>query len=435
MSAARHRGLVGAVAGVAMLALLAVVAMSRRSSGVTVSGVRLERNFFFSDSGAVGRVQALASAEAAQGKKSGGVKVLLKKELDKQVHDREAHRYANALKKGGLNVDPAAEKTIMSAFAKSKRGASSLAVDNKLQKQVVLAGAITGKERTIPVHHYRHYARAGARQPVRISDKLTLAEAILSGHSGPTGGRFAGVTDPAAKHAAIQHKKASFKSQMKAQLKQKAKIMEKQGLKALAPKHMARAYKPLKGAFAKDMMAQLNQKEKHMAASVWHRQVKAVTSQDLATARWDSARQWATKEEGSGGKMAVDTTLYSKPGHAKPQLTVGSSSDATKISVTSGADKNRQQLELMMEKELNEKASKIERRNFDKIAEKSMPKKDHHKETDLVDLEAAKAASGFSREKLEKTLEQSIHQIDDSTAESLYHQGLISEKFDGAIVS
>jgi len=62
------------VVGGASVALLAVAMLT-----VTARpGELLKRNFFFSDSGAVGRVMSLASAEASVGKRSGGVKALLK---------------------------------------------------------------------------------------------------------------------------------------------------------------------------------------------------------------------------------------------------------------------------------------------------------------------------------------------------------------------
>ena len=60
--------------GGASVALLAVAILT----GTARPGELLKRNFFFSDSGAVGRVMSLASAEASVGKRSGGVKALLK---------------------------------------------------------------------------------------------------------------------------------------------------------------------------------------------------------------------------------------------------------------------------------------------------------------------------------------------------------------------
>jgi len=418
--------------GLAVLALLAVVVLTGSSARPSVL---LQHDFFFSDSGAVGRVEALASAEASQGKGGGGVKALLKTVLNKQVSDREMHnregqRYANALRAGGLNMDPAAEKTIMKAVAHSKRGASSLAISNTLQKQVVLAGAIKGTQ-----HHERAPARAHIAAG-KATDKLRLAEAIMSGTSGPTGGRQfvrqvkEGVTHPKDKHAALTKKKASFKSQMKAQLAQKTAMMEKKGLQASAHSHQAQTIKPLKGNFAKSMMAQLNSKEAHLAKKAWHSQVKAVTKQDLSTASWDSAKQDEEKGEG------VDTTLYSNRPH-KPELTVGSASDDTQISVSDGASTDRARLEKEMERELNSKADSIQRTNFNSIAAASMPKKDAHQETDLVSNEAKQSASDseMSRSQLEQKLEGSIHNIDHSREEALYHAGLVKEKFDGAVES
>ena len=119
--ARRPAALVGAVGVTALAALLAVVLLSR-----TGPAALLQPDFFFGDSGAVGRMQALAGAEASMGKSGAGVKALLKRELNNQVHAREAHRYAHALQMGGLQVDPAAEKTIMTAFRRVKRGAASL---------------------------------------------------------------------------------------------------------------------------------------------------------------------------------------------------------------------------------------------------------------------------------------------------------------------
>lgn len=253
----------------------------------------------------------------------------------------------------------------------------------------------------------------------------------MDGRSGPTGGsRLAvakGTTDPAAKHAALQGKKATFKSEMKQQLAQKTAAMEKKDLTASA-KNQPKALKPLKGKFAESMMAQLNEKAKHMAKSAWHSQVKAVTEQDLATAQWDSAK----RSENKG--MGVDTTLYGKYEHAKPALTVGSSTDDTEISVSDGAHTDRLKLEKQMEAELNSKAQSIEHKNFEAIARASMPRKDKHAETDLVKKEAAQA-EGLSRERLEKTLESSIRSIDHVRGEALYHKGLVKEKFDGAVVS
>lgn len=103
-------------------------------------------------------------------------------------------------------MDPAAEKTIMKAVAHSKRGASSLAISNTLQKQVVLAGAIKGTQHHEP--RLRAHIAAG-----KATDKLRLAEAIMSGTSGPTGGRQfvrqvkEGVTHPKDKHAASRRRR------------------------------------------------------------------------------------------------------------------------------------------------------------------------------------------------------------------------------------
>jgi len=415
----------------AALALLGAVGLAWRSLG---PNTLLARDFFFSDRGAIGRVQALASAEASQGKQS-GVKKLLKKVLDKQVSDREGvrnrmqegSRYARALMKGGLDVDPAAEKTILSAFAKSRTSdTSSLAINNKLQKQVKVAGAITSKV---------HYPRARRHEGGRVhagaaADKLRLAEAILSGRAGPTGGMI----EPEVKHAALKTKKTlvkkqlSFKNQMKAKLAANTAKIEKKGLKAWKTAHAKKqpGLQVLGDSFAKSMMAQLQQKEKHLAAKAWHSQVKAVTQQDLATASWDSAKQEEHKDQG------VDTTLYSRKA-TPPALEVGSDADDTKISVTGGFDKDRQQLEQQMEAELNSKASRIERKDFDTIVKASMPKKHAHPETDMV-KEEAKRTAGESRLRLEKALEQSVKQVDYSREEALYHAGLVKEKFDGAVV-
>ena len=431
----RPTALLAAVGGTALAALLSVALLSRAGPGAL-----LQRNFFFGDSGmpiprdvgAVGRVQELAGAEASMGKSGAGVKALLKRELNNQVHAREALRYTNALKMGGLDVDPAAEKTILTAFKRSKRGPSSLAVSSKLQKQVVIAGVIAGKGTV-------KSAARGAARHAASSDKLRLAEAIMSGHSGPTGGmRKAKVaTRPAAKHAAmqrkkttLQRKKTTFKRQMKAQLEAKTSALEKKDLKAVLhrDKPQPKAMKPLQNSFAKQMMAQLNQKAQHMAASAWHSQVKAVSSKELATAQWGSAK----RAEAKG--MGIDTTLYSKGGGKTPALTVGSSSDNTEISVSDGAHADRLRLEREMMRELNSKASAIERKDFDAIASASMPKAYQHKETDLVKKLATQAASQ-PRMRLEKTLEKSIRSIDYGREEALYHAGLVKEKFDGAVVS
>ena len=319
----RPSALLAAVGGLALAALLSVALISRAGPGALQ-----QRNFFFGESGmpiprdvgAVGRVQELAGAEASMGKSGAGVKALLKRELNNQVHAREALRYTNALKMGGLDVDPAAEKTILTAFKRSKRGPSSLAVSSKLQKQVVIAGVIAGKGTV-------KSAARGATRHAASSDKLRLAEAIMSGHSGPTGGmrKAKGATRPAAKHAALQRKKTTFKTQMKAQLAAKASALEKKDLKAVLhrDKLQPKATKPLQNSFAKQMMAQLNQKAQHMAASAWHSQVKAVSSKDLATAHWGSAKQ--AEAEG----MGIDTTLYSKGGGKTPALTVARGQAAT----------------------------------------------------------------------------------------------------------
>ena len=424
--ARRPAALVGAVGVTALAALLAVVLLSR-----TGPAALLQPDFFFGDSGAVGRMQALAGAEASMGKSGAGVKALLKRELNNQVHAREAHRYAHALQMGGLQVDPAAEKTIMTAFRRVKRGAASLAVSGKLQKQVVLAGAISRGEAATGARRAR--ARRAPAAAAR-SDKLRLAEAIMAGTSGPTGGTTTlaakGATRPAAKHAALQRKKTSFKSQMKAQLAAKTSAMEKTDLRAdlhHGGKAQPAALKPLKGAFALQMMAQLNQKAQHMASSAWHSQVKAVSTQDLATAQWDSAKQ----AEAQG--MGTDTTL-SHGRDSKPALTVGSSSDDTELSVSDGAHADRLRLEKEMEQELNSKASSLERKNFNAIARASMPKASEHKETDFVKKEAKLAASQ-PRSRLEQTLEKSIRSIDNGREETLYHAGLVKEGFDGAVVS
>jgi len=370
--------------------------------------------------------------------------VLNKQVSDREVHNREGQRYANALRAGGLDMDPAAEKTIMQAVSSSKRGASSLAISTKLQKQVVLAGAISGKKPYVHAPARVHFAR-------KSTNKLRLAEAIMDGTSGPTGGplatplakhdrskavmKKAGVTRPQDKHAVLKKKKTSFKSQMKAQLAQKTAMMEKKGLVAAPNRHHVQASKPLKGNFAKSMMHALNQKTAHMAKNAWHHQMKAVTKQDLSTASWDSAKQYQQKEytqkENSEG---VDTTLYSNRA-PKPALTVGSASDDTEISVSDGASKDRARLEKEMEEELNSKAASIERTNFNSIAQASMPKKHAHPETDMVAKEAKEAAADatLSRSKLEQRLEGSIHNIDHSRGEALYHAGLVKEKFDGAV--
>jgi len=422
-------GLLAAVGGTALAALLSVALLSRAGPGAL-----LQRNFFFGDSGmpiprdvgAVGRVQELAGAEASMGKSGAGVKALLKRELNNQVHAREALRYANALKMGGLHVDPAAEKTILTAFRRSKRGPSSLAVSSKLQKQVVIAGVIAGKGTA-------KSAARGAARHAASSDKLRLAEAIMSGRSGPTGGmrKAKGATRPAAKHAALQRKKTTFKSQMKAQLAAKASALEKKDLKTVLhrDKPQTKTMKPLQNSFAKQMIAQLNQRAQHMAASAWHSQVKAVSSKDLATAQWGSAKRAEAE-----GRMGIDTTLYSKGAGKTPALTVGSSSDNTEISVSDGAHADRLRLEREMMRELNSKASAIERKDFDAISSASMPKAYQHKETDLVKKLATQAASQ-PRMRLEKTLEKSIRSIDYGREEALYHAGLVKEKFDGAVVS
>ena len=438
MAQGKLHSLLGVIGGTALLSLLAVVALTSYRTG---RGALLQDDFFLGDfgnqkdGGMVGRVQQLASAEASQGEASGGVKTLLKNMLNKQVHDREAHRYTNALKMGGLNVDPAAEKTIMMAFRKSKRGASSLAIDNKLQKQVVLAGAIKGR---VSHMHEAHQSPRVQRRSLEQSDKLALAEAILSGRSGPTGGSVLprhkpGVTAPAAKHAAIKKKKVTFKKQMTAALEKRTAALEKQARKPHVNKATEHQLVPdvaLKGNFAKAMLANLDQKEQHMASAAWHSQVKAVTSQDLATASWRSAKEAESKG------MGVDTTLDDKSSH-KAALTVGASSDSDQISLSSGvgAAKSREQLEAIMERELNTKASTIERREFDTIAKASMPKTAKHHETDLVKKEAAQEAAGSSRHRLENALEKSVKQIDQSRVEALYHAGLVKEKFDGAVVS
>jgi len=289
-----------------------------------------------------------------------------------------------------------------------------------------VAGAIKGKVRLAraPSHEFGR-AHAGD-----APDKLRLAEAILSGRAGPTGGMI----KPEVKHATLRAKKSlvkkqlSFKNQMKAKLAAKTAKIEKNGLKAWKAAHAKKRpeLKVLGDSFAKSMMAQLQQKEKHMAASAWHSQVKAVTRQDLATASWDSAKQ---SEKGGQG---VDTTLYSSK-TASPALEVGSDADDTKISVTGGFDKDRQQLEQQMEAELNSKASSIERKDFDTIVKSSMPKERAHPETDMV-KEEAKRTAGESRLRLEKTLEQSVKEVDNSREEALYHAGLVKEKFDGATV-
>ncbi len=425
MAVRRPAALVGVVGVAALAALLAVVLLAR-----TGPGALLQPDFFFGDSGAVGRMQALAGAEASMGKSGAGVKALLKQELNNQVHAREAHRYAHALQMGGLQVDPAAEKTIMTAFKRAKRGAASLAVSGKLQKQVVLAGAISHEGAA------KSARRAAARRPPAAarSDKLRLAEAIMSGQSGPTGGTTTlaakGATRPAAKRAALQRKKTSFTTQMRAQLAAKTAAMEKKDLRAShhGGKAQPTALKPLKGAFALQMMAQLNQKAQHMASSAWHSQVKAVSTQDLATAQWDSAKQ----AEAQG--MGTDTTLYHHTRDSKPALTVGSSSDDTELSVSDGAHADRLRLEREMEQELNSKASSLERKNFNAIARASMPKASEHKETDFVKKEAKLAASQ-PRSRLEHTLERSIRSIDHGREEALYHAGLVKENFDGAVVS
>jgi hypothetical protein len=454
MGQGKVHSLLGVIGATALLSLLAVVALTSYRTGRALPAL-LQDDFFFGDygnqkdGGMVGRVQQLASAEASQGKASGGVKTLLKNMLNKQVHDREAHRYTNALKMGGLDVDPAAEKTIMMAFRKSKRGASSLAIDNKLQKQVVLAGAIKGR---VSHMHEAHQSPRVQRHSLEQSDKLALAEAILSGRSGPTGGSILprhkpGVKAPAAKHAAIKKKKhaaikkkkVTFKKQMIAALKKRTAALEKQARKPYVNKATEHQHVPdvaLKGNFAKAMLANLDQKEKHMAraawhsSAAWHSQVKAVTSQDLATASWRSAKEAESKG------MGVDTTLDDKSSH-KAALTVGASSDSDQISLSSGvgAAKSREQLEAIMKRELNTKASSIERREFYKIAKASMPKTAKHLETDLVKKEAAQEAAGSSRHRLENALEKSVKQIDQSRVEALYHAGLVKEKFDGAVVS
>ena len=426
------------VAWTAVLLLLGALAVTWHRAGPSAL---LARDFFFSDQGAIGRVQALASAEASRGKQ-GGVKTLLKKVLDKQVSDREGvrsrmqegSRYAKALMKGGLEVDPAAEKTILSAFANSQRSeTSSLAINDKLQKQVRVAGAIKSKEQYAfkPRHAARHV------HPGAAADKLRLAEAILSGRAGPTGGMI----QPEQKLAALktkkkiaaqkQQKRQSFKNEMKAKLAANTAKIEKRGLKERQSAHSKTKpeVKALQDRFAKSMMDQLRQKTKHMAASAWHNKVKAVTQQDLATASWDSSR---AEEQGEEQDQGLDTTLDGKKA-AAPELEVGSDADNTKISVTGGFDKDRQQLEHQMAAELNSKASQIERKDFDSIVKAHTPRKDAHPETDMVKEEAEKTA-GYSRLRLEKMLEQSVKSVDHSREESLYHAGLVKEKFDGAAV-
>ena len=332
--------------------------------------------------------------------------------------------------KGGLHVDPAAEKTILSAFANSQQSeTSSLAINDKLQKQVKVAGAIRGKEHLASApRHAAQRVRPGA-----AADKLRLAEAILSGRAGPTGG----IIKPDDKRSALKAMKnharknqLSFKHQMKAKLAANTAKIEKKGLQEWKMAHSKKkpAVKALQDSFAKSLMAKLRQKTKDMASSEWHSRVRAVTKQDLATASWNSAKEERQDKQDEG----VDTTL----GHAKPvpELEVGSDADNTKISVMGGFDKDRQQLEQQMEAELNSKASKIERKDFDSIVRSSMPRKDAHPETDMVKEEAKKTAR-YSRLRLEATLEQSVKNVDRSREEALYHAGLVKEKFDGALLA
>ena len=108
---------------------------------------------------------------------------------------------------------------------------------------------------------------------------------------------------------------------MQKQLADKAAVIEKKGLAALrsheresagensAPIAHEMAMKPLKGDFAKKMLAKLNSKAKHLADAAWHDQVTAVTTKDLGTATWPSAKQIEARDDDS---MAVDTTLQGK---------------------------------------------------------------------------------------------------------------------------
>ena len=495
------------------------------------SQVLLQRSHFSegSDRGAVGRAATLAAAESSQGKSKAGVTTLLTKELDQQVESRELHRprgedegvrYANALKKGGLTVDPAAEKTILSAFENSKRGAASLAISNKLQTEVQLAG------------EYAHDRVSALAQRSPANDKLQLAKAIMAGRSGPTGGvaperrRAArhtpaaaslpsrplpsmsqlvrhpatqsaksdghtvskhGVTQPATKEAVIHSKKmsakramkkqpsakivrmqavtegaaqksagvassitkaSSFKSAMQKQLADKAAVIQKKGLAALrsheresagensAPIVHEMAMKPLKGDFAEKMLAKLNRKAKHMAEAAWHNQVTAVTTKDLGTATWPSAKQIEARENDA---MAVDTTLQGKGKAGRgADLSVGSAQDATDLAIADPVHMNREQLEQQMEAQLNGKTAAMKQANFVRTVQSfESAKAPEHSETAMVRREASHMAQqgrAVSRSKLEAHLKASIDLVDHSRVERLFHAGLVKEHFDGAKV-
>jgi hypothetical protein len=475
MMAPHQRLLLG---GLAVAAL--VVALNLSSAGYRPKEL-LAHSFFFSDSGAVGRAQELASAEASQGKGVAGVKSLLKRELNQQVKEREyqnrakeGQRYEKALQAGGLRMDPAAEKTILSAFEHSKRNvASSLAISGKLQKQVTLAGAIkrTSQQPHASRHRWHKPVKADALQVIS-SDKLRLAKAILDGRMGPTGGietathhmipnpatetakpahhymkpeqstakagpsvtAKKGTTHPASKKAVLKSKTASFKRAMEKQLATRVAKLEKQGIRAVeqhAHAATVHAKTSLKGDFAQKMLDQLNGKTKRMADAAWHDKVKAVTSKDLSKASWPSVKQIEHEDQ---DLSAVDTTLSShKKAPTTSSLVVGSSSDATDVAISNPVKTSRESMEKQISEELNTKVEALKHSEFASMVQSFLqPKSDKHAETDLVKVEASSHATDFSRSKLEQALKQRLDNIDTSRVEALYHAGLVKEKFDGA---
>jgi len=130
---------------------------------------------------------ALAGKAAKGGKKAQAdvVASMLRRSLKDDVSQQEGKLYARALQKGGLHLDDMAKKAVAAEVTSAKHTAATLAIDDRLQKNVKLASTITSR-----AAHRIHRSAAASEAAVAAAgksadeaSKLELAEKILTEES------------------------------------------------------------------------------------------------------------------------------------------------------------------------------------------------------------------------------------------------------------